>query len=210
MKAGARALRNSDYVDPQTKRQLLHEILRCWELASIVLLIVLPMLAQKGYATFEGVGILLVGKFGDTFEEKVNGILASLPANVVELSQEDLFSKKMGPLLIEQMRSAMSELRRHELLLLLIKRRPRGWKTEVQRYIGSVAKNSFYLSDVYRGLRSQYRYSYASAQTLKDIEYLIRMAATKHVTGNKAPGLKLINKFRNKITGGEIIPPREV
>lgn len=48
MKSGARALRNSDYVSPEIKRQLLREILNCWEQLSKVLFTILPVLAEQG------------------------------------------------------------------------------------------------------------------------------------------------------------------
>lgn len=208
MTAGARALRNSDYVDPEIKRQLLGEIMRCWEQVSKVLLILTPYLAERGYAAFDGYSYLLDGDFGETTEDRLYRILNEIPINVVNWFQEDLFSQKMGPLLIDQLTKDISAIRKHELILLLINQRPRGWKTQVQHYISSIAKNSFYLWDVYRALRAQYRYSYASSQTLNDIEYLIKTSAAKHFIGSKNPGIKLLNKFQNAIQN--VIPDREV
>lgn len=209
MKAGARALRNSDYVSPEIKRQLLREILNCWEQASKVLLVVLPILAEKGYAKFDGTAFILVGDYDKvTPEQRLPVILGSIPNNVVSWCEDDLFSQKMGPLLIDQLRNKqISSISKHELILLLIHQRPRDWVKQVEWYIASIAKNSFYLFDVYRTLRAQYRYSFASPQTLRDVERLIKMTATKHVTGDKKPGVKAINKA--KFTE-DVIPPREV
>jgi predicted MPP superfamily phosphohydrolase len=205
MRAGARALRNSDYVEPEIKRQLLSEIMYCWEQVSKVLLILMPMLAEKGYASFGGQVFLLTGDFGDTPEEKLFNILYEMPANVVNWFQNDLFSQKMGPLLIDHLGIEENSLSKHELILLLIKQRPREWKAQIHDYISSISRNSFYLWDVYRNLRAQYRYSHATAKTLYDIEYLIKMAAAKHITGSKTPGVKLINKIDD-----DALPPREV
>jgi len=204
MRAGARALRNSDYVDPETKRQLLSEIMRCWEQVSKVMLILTPILAERGYATFDGQAFLLDGDFGDTPETRLYRILNEMPINVVNWFQEDLFSQKMGPLLINHLTNDISEIRRHEIILMLINQRPRGWKTQAQHYISSIAKNSFYLWDVHRNLRAQYRFSYTSSRTLSDIEYLIKMALAKHLTGSKSPGVKLINKVQNAIPDREV------
>jgi hypothetical protein len=206
MKAGARALRNSDYADPDIKRQLLKKILRCWEQISKVLLILLPLLAERKEAVFDGVAIILFGPWGDTPEERFRSVLLELPNNIVFLCQDDLFSQKMGPLLIDQLVNEVDDLKKHELILLLIKQRPRGWKTQVQKYITSAHKNSFYLFDVYIRLRAQYRYSYASPRSLSDMEYLIKMAMAKHSTGVKSPGDKLIKKVPAK----EVLPEREV
>lgn len=204
--AGARALRNSDYVDPEVKRLLLSEILRCWEQTSRVLLVLLPILAEEGQATFDGAKFLVDGDFGDSLNKRIMGILVQIPNNVVRWSKDDLFSPKMGPLLLDHFNNESNELRRHELAILLIFQRPRGWATPIEKYIASVGKNSFYLLDIYQVLRGQYQYAYASRRTLGDIAHLIKMAGAKHVTGNKAPGPKLIKKV--KFSEG-VIPSRE-
>jgi hypothetical protein len=210
LRASSKALRNSDYVAPDTKRALLEEILKCWEQLTMVLLVILPILAEKGQAIFDGVAFVLDGNFGSTTKERLNGVLSEIPNNVVRWSKDDLHSQKMGPLLIDVFTKETIDLRKHELALLLIYQRPRSWNEIIQDYITSIHKNSFYLYDVYRALRTQYRYSYASNATLKEIEHLIRMAITKHVTGTKEPGVKLIQKTIPKLIGDSVIPPREV
>lgn len=206
MTASARALRNSDYVSPETKRALLQEILNAWEQASMVLLVLLPILAVEGRAAYDGINVLLVGDFGKTLKERAMRILTEIPRNVVCYSEYDLFSKKMGPLLFDRLEGReIGALVKHELVLLLIRQRPRDWNKHVQRYIASVSKNSFFLFDVYRTLRVEYQYSFTSFQSLKDIELLIRMAATKHVTGEKEPGKRAMKKVKFET---EIIPPR--
>ncbi len=210
LRAASKALRNSDYVVPASKRALLEEILKCWEQLTMVLLVVMPILADKGQATFDGASFVLDGDFGSTMKERVLKILMEIPGNVVKWSRDDLHSQKMGPLFLDVFSKEHIELRKHVLALLLISQRPRGWREAIQAYISSIPKNSFYLLDVYRTLRTQYRFRYVSNATLKDIEYLIRMTATKHVTGAKEPGVKLIKKIIDKLTGEPVIPEREV
>jgi len=209
MKAGARALRNSDYVSPEIKRQLLSEILNCWVQASKVLFVVLPILAEKGHALYDGAGFVLTADFGDTPKERFTRILCEIPYNVVTWCQDDLYSRKMGPLLIDLLGSKeIDEISKHELILLLIYKRPRDWNKLVQRYIADNKKNSYYLFNVYKNLLAEYQYGFASPQTLRDIEHLIKMSATKHVTGDKEPGIKSINKVMQ--VNKDLIPPREV
>lgn len=210
MKAGARALRNSDYVPPETKRELLAEILNCWEQASKVLLVLLPLLANEGYATYDGTGFILFGDFGAEPEERAQKILAETPVNVVSWCESDLFSKKMGTLLIDQLTNhKISDISKHELILLLIRNRPQNWRTQLQRYVASCGQNSFYLYDVHRILRDEYQYGYASPQTLRDMEHLIKMVITKHLTGRKDPGVNTIAKAI-KTMRGTLLPPRDV
>jgi hypothetical protein len=205
VKAAARALRNSDYADPDIKRQLLQEIMLSGEQLAKVLLVISPALAINEYANFEGASFLLNSDFGKTPDERWKRIIAAIPFNIVSWFKDDIFSQKMGPLLIERFLKDDNELRRHILILFLIYQRPRDWKTQVESYISNAAKNSFYLMDVYISLCTQYSYSYASSNTLHEIEYLIKMAAAKHSTGHKKPGVKLIKKVADSV-----LPNREV
>lgn len=210
LRAAAKALRNSDYVDPLVKRALLEEILRCWEQLTIVLLVLLPVLADKGYVVYDGAGFMLDGDFGPTVQDRIQKILSVIPMNVVKWSRDDLFSQRMGPLIVDVFTNEKGQLRKHELSLLLVTNRPRGWSSAIHSYIASIHKNSFYLLDINRALRNQYRYSYVTNATLKDIEGLIQMSLTKHLTGVRDPGIKLIAKTIPFISGEPVVPPREV
>lgn len=193
--AGARALRNSDYADPVVKRKLLQLIMQSIEQVSKVCFVLSPILAMRGHVTYEGTTFALVGPFGDSPEVIFKNVLSIIPSSIISRFQNDLFSRKMGPLLIDRLNDENTDLIKHSLVLLLIVQRPREWKTQVQSYIASVSKNSFYLMDVYRALRSQYRYSYASHKTLEDIKYLLKMIIVKHIYGVKEPGIKAISKI---------------
>lgn len=206
MRASSRALRNSDYVSPKVKRELLQEIMKCWTQASNILLILMPILAHLGRASFEGQGFVLRGQFGETPEERFKNILMAIPYNIVLMTQDDLFSQKMGPLLIDQFNSETEEFKRHILARLLIAQRPRGWGKHTEKYIESIPKNSFYLLDIFHALRDQYRFSYVSRSTLSEIGNLIKMAAAKHQFGSKSPGEKAIKK----ILGESVLPVRKI
>jgi hypothetical protein len=210
IRAASKALRKSDYVKPEIKRALLEEILKSWEQITMVLLVVIPILADKGEAKFEGANFVLEGNFGETAQQRAMSILLEIPGNVVKWSKDDLNSQKMGPLFLDVFANESIQIRKHELSLLLISQKPRGWRDSIQGYIADIHKNSFYLLDVYRALRAQYRYSFVSDKTLKDIEYLIKVSITKHVTGHKEPGVQLVKKTIPRLTGEPIIPIREV
>jgi hypothetical protein len=171
---------------------------------SRVIFAISPILAMRGHASFEGTNIHLRGDFGDTPEMRFNNILSNVPFNVVSLFQNDLFSRKMGPLLIDQLNKENTDLIKHSIILLLINQKPRDWKLQVQSYIASVPKNSFYLMDVYRALLCQYRYSFSSHQTIEDIKYLLKMIIIKHIHGVKDPGIKAIKKVSDDILPSRI------
>lgn len=205
MKAAARALRNSDFVKPDVKRELLKEIINGWKQLTKVLLPLVPLLAERGHASFDGMGFLLVGNFGENFEARLRSILMQIPNNVVSWYKEDLFSQKMGPLLLEYFENEEDEIKKHELLLLLIAQKPFGWKSLVEKYIKSKEKNSFYLHDVLSMLHFQYKYSYVDSKVLKDIKFLIKMSIAKH-SGSKKVSDKAVNKIPDSMLPERSIP----
>ena len=204
IKASSRALRNSDYVEPEIKKEMLTSILKGWEEISKVLLAMTPVLATKGEAAFEGASFALSGDFGDTFEERVNTIIQANPTNVVGFFKDDLFSAKIGPLLYEQFKNENNTMIKHQIALLLIFTRPREWKKHIEEYIVNIPKDSFYLYDSVNALRAKYRYDFLTDTELKETSYLIKMGLAKNHFGIKKPGIDKIVKISN-----DNLPKRE-
>lgn len=204
--ASSRALRNSDYVDPKIKQEMLSEIMRSWEQLSKVLFALAPIMASSGKANFDGAGFELDGgNWGDTFQEKLNKILQANPTNVVGFFKDDLFSSKIGPLIFKEFNEETSEIKKHHLALLIVFERPKGWKKQIESYIVSLSKNSFFLYDTVNALRAKYKYDFVVDGELKEIEYLIKMGLAKHHFGIKKPLLDKITKISNSS-----LPNREV
>ena len=99
-----------------------------------------PILANEGSITFKGVLINLSDKFSDSPSTRFNEILVNVPQNIVELLENDLYSRKMGPLLIDRLNNESSALIKHNLILFLIDQRPHEWRMHVENYIASVSK----------------------------------------------------------------------
>lgn len=212
MRAGAKALRNSDYVSTTAKTELLADILAVWERAATAILVIVPALAKEGVADFDDVRYVLDGTFGDNIENRFIGVLQVIPQNIVSYYQEDLFSHKMAPLLSDALRTEASKIRKHLLALVIIKNRPKKWSSAIKDYVTTLPKNSFYLLDVYKYLRTQYQYGYATDLELAEIETLIRMCAAKHFTGAKEPGAKMIENLKGKLTvdDKDPVPERKI
>jgi hypothetical protein len=196
IRASSRALRNSDYVEPEPKREILSEILRSWEQISNVLLALTPILAANGQAGFDGQNFNLRGDFGDTFEKRVNTLIQVNMTNVVGFFKEDIYSNKIAPLLFEQFGKETDVRKKHKIALLLIFTRPRKWKKEIENYIVSLQKNSFYLYDTYNALLSKYNYDFTTTEERNEISFLIKMCFAKHEFGSKKPGLHEIKKIQ--------------
>ena len=208
IQAAARALRNSDYASPEVKRELLSAILLGWEQASRVVLVILPTLSTDGNASFDGQAFQLEGAFSEDPAKVALMILKAIPQNVTEWFKDDIYSQKMSPLLLERIDNVDApDLSRHELALLIIQKRPRDWEKTIQRYVAGIRKDSYYLLDTYQALRHQYKYGFASRSVLREVEHLIKMAATKHITGAKDPGIKAISKVKFK---SNVVPERSV
>ena len=199
IKAGSRALRNSDYANPELKRDLLRIIMRSWEQLAKILFVISPILALSGSAEFDGTKFGLSGNFGETPEERFNAILINIPYNVHSWCQDDLYSRKMGSLIIDQLNYENSEMINHNLHLLIISQRPRDWENYIQKYIASNSKKSFYLMDTNSALQFQYKYSFASYRTLETIKDLIKMTIAKHQYGVKEPSKQHIKKISDSV-----------
>lgn len=196
IRASSRALRNSDYVKPETKREIFNEILRSWELISNVLLALTPILADKGLAGFDGHSFALRGNFGDTFETRLNRIIQVNMTNVVGFFKDDIYSSKIAPLLYEYFLSSKVPNTKHKIALLLVFCRPRQWRKHIQEYIVSLNKNSFYLYDIHNALLAKYSFEFITEEERREISLLAKMCYAKHEYGSKMPTSAELAKVR--------------
>jgi len=195
IKAASTALRNSDYSNPVLKKQLLIEIYNSWKQYAKVLFALSPIMALKGKASFQGAAFELYGDFGQNFEERLNRIVQVLPTNVVGYFQDDIYSPKIGPLFYDCFNEEKNELLKHHQALLIIFKRPNGWKNQIENYITTINKNSYYLYDTVNALRTKYRYDFTNQEELKSIKYLIKLGIAKHQYGGSKPSLSQILKI---------------
>ena len=203
-KGAGRALRNSDYVSPEAKAALLGEVMRSWMRVCQILAVVSPILADRRTATFEDIWFVLDRGFDqETHRQRWETIMTVICDNVVSWFQEDLFSKKMGPLFVNHMRENQGSLTAFLLLLVMIRQKPAGWEKEVERFIVSENKNSFYLSRVFDAVRSEFRLAFTSERNRQELRRLGAMAIAKHQTGAKHPNLALVKKAAEAIDKAE-------
>ncbi len=198
VRAGSRALRNSDYVNPSLKRDLFNALVSAWKIINKVVLVIAPALAQDGKAKIDGAGFKLVGDFGQNYEDRVQHIITVIPSNIIDWYKHDLFSKKMAPLVYEMLLNSDDSTIRHKIALLLLSERPKGWKEQIEQYIASVNKNSFFLLDIFLTLSHMYRYSYLDIQQINDVKFMIKKSLAKHIHGINNPGYKAVNQIPDK------------
>ncbi len=195
VRAGSTALRNSDYADLELKRELLREITSAWAVFSNILFNVAPRLATDENARFDNIRFVLNPVFGSTKEERLTKLFLSIPSIVASWGAEELYSQRLGPLISDGLKSSTeNELTRHQLMLLVILQRPKGWFEKVRGYIGNNKKDAFYLLDIWLALKAEYRFGYVSKVDLDSLSFLIKSIALKHQTGENNPGQKSIQK----------------
>lgn len=197
----SRALRNSDFVnDPELKNQIIDRILRSWHEINKVLIVISPLLAEKGDVSFEGARFFLNDDdFGyiDNLEIKRLAVLLAVPTNVVRFFKDDLYSKKMGPLLISAIENTTNPLVKHELILLIVAERPTGWRKIIDSYIVSLPKDSFYLSDILTAIKFNIEYYATELSDVGVLKLLARKCIAKHRYKKDNPNQKLINRVKD-------------
>jgi len=196
MCSSARALRNSDYASADIKKELLEAILRSWELVTKALMVITPVLCEKGVGDFEGTRFILVGPAVNMSPiQRFTTILNHIPNNIINWFADDLYSPKMGPLLFDRLQKTKHNIRSHYLALVLIEKRPHNWKPLIEAYIANEHKNSFYLYSIECALKNEHNLGFHSPTDLSNIVYLRKMVLTKHQTGIKRPSKKLLEKY---------------
>lgn len=196
--ATSRALRNSDFVDSNIKKELLDKITQSWNEINKLLIILSPLLADKGDIAFEGARFYLDEEDFDIEDpiKKKLAVLLAIPTNVVKFFKDDLFSNKIGPLIINKAENESNSLIKHELMLLIIAERPKNWHKAIDKYIISLDKNSFFLSDVLSTLSFYKEYAATEIEDKRIIDLFASKCRAKHLFKKNNPDMGLINKIR--------------
>lgn len=200
MKGAARALRNSDHVEPQAKVTLLEEVISCWIRVCQILVVLSPILAHQREVVFEGMGFVVDKRLDEKSPiKRWETIMSVIVDNIVDWFQDDIFSKKMGALLTKYNQSHGGSLGELMVLLVMVKQRPPNWEKEVERFIKQEQKNSFYLSKIFTSLRCELEYGFYTERNRLELRRLAAMSLAKHDIGVKNPNKKLIEKAANVI-----------
>ena len=164
------------------------------------------MLADNGSIAFEGANFYLdedFSKFTD-LAEKRKAVLLALPTNIVKIFKDDLYSAKMGPLLINKAENEINSLIKHELMILLVAEKPKNWRAVVDRYIVSLDKNSFFLSDMLYTINFNIDYKATEITDVQVLKLLAKKCRAKHILKNNNPGIGLINQLDKLKREGKI------
>lgn len=183
VRGAARTLRNSDYVDPDLRAELLSEVVLGWRRVTQVLALIAPVLGQKGHANYEGMGFYVKDLHSVAEQDRLSAIVSAIPSNIVNWFQEDIFSKKLGLLVLEFLEQDNDVLSKMLLRRIAILHAPDGWYSNLEKFMIREQKNSFYLHDTFSALRHQQKVGALS--NIKQYKQLSAIALAKHWSGQK-------------------------
>lgn len=202
IKAASRALRNSKYVDPDLKREMLRSIVKGWASMARVVFILAPTLAQRGQAAYDGIRLILGEGFDGPYEKKVKEILLVGPLNVVRYLKDDLSSGKIGPLVAALLAGNSADIQKHFLAHFLVRERPEGWYKAVSEYMNLLHRNSFYLWDISNAVDSELKLGFTTPEEEHQLKWLTEVVVAKHVEGPRKKGSKM-----ERLRPGQAISP---
>jgi len=195
VKGAARALRNSDHVDPKLKMALMEEVVCCWRRICQIIAVLSPLLVEHRRAYFEGIAFHLDESFdlAKTDEARFGQVLSAIPGNIALWYQDDIFSRKMGALFSRYTEAHRGTLNESLILLVMATQRSPGWEEEIDSFIERSKKNSFYLSQLFSRLFSELRTSITNERTRQQLRRLAAKAVAKH-QGSKHLSSKVIER----------------
>lgn len=199
IKSSSRALRNSEFIKPELKEELLEKISMAWKELMRALYLIAPVLAKNGFGGVGGARFKLTDDFPKEFNECLKSIIVEMPYNLSIWFKDDLFSDKLRMLFREYRSKEEDDTVKHILALMECTARPQGWKDSILKYISGLNKNSFYLGNLYTNLRSNYATMFLTTGEQRDTEYLIKACWAKHNTGSIMPGTGSVSKVSNDI-----------
>lgn len=198
-RSACRALRNCDYTDVEEKERLLDCLLVSTIKIGDIVFLLSGALAKNGYCGYGGQGFRLDGDFGKEFEVRLKQIIINIPYNITRWFKDDIFSDSLTVLFEERMISHPNSMARHLLALIISMECAPNFKSRMLKYIGGIGKKSFYLADLFSGLRTNYQYEYLTPSEQNNTAYLIKVCYSKHISGGTVPGVDAVNKVNNNI-----------
>lgn len=188
-----KVLRNSDQLDAIYKKKLLNEITQALKVFSNIIYLVSPLFAKQGYIQLPEYGFKLTEDF-ETLDEKecMIRIIASIPYNLTIMFKNDIFSSKLGPVYLSQIKEEQDKIKKHFLAALIVYKQPEGWYDTMLSYINSLGKESYYLGTIIELMTGVFYLGDLEESDKTKMKLLIKSAVYKAETGNMPPSLKAI------------------
>lgn len=203
VEGACRALRNSEYVESSLKQKLLNEIFESFKVLTNSLLHIVPLITEDKQASIEGANFILAEGFSEDSSERFMEVITCLPHNIEKWFADQLYSEKMGSLILKNLRNGDDSFNSHLLARIISSRKPDRWKPYMEDYLANVGKNSYYLHDILEKFTFECRYGFSSKYERNQLAWLAKFSLAKHHSGRARPSDKMIKKVsENFLTGG--------
>lgn len=196
----SKTLRNSDYIEPEKKVELLTAITNAWFDIIRVIYLMAPALAKDGVARYDGFSLKLTEgfeKLKDDPKRLLLAIIAAIPENLVLWYKDNIYSSKLAQLIFDKIASEGNSVIKHLLICIIIHEQPDSWNDVVRKYMSELDKHSFFFGDTLDTLKTMYANGVMSEANIAKTKDLILLGYTKLVSNDNRmhPGnMRHINK----------------
>ena len=202
----SKALRNSDYIEPEKKVALIKAITSSWLNIVKVITLMAPALSKEGRANYGNFRLALAEGF-EHYKDDPKGtlivIISSIPENLMRWYKDNIYSSKLSQLFFDTISRENNPVIRHLLISMVIYEQPDGWFDVVRNYLSMVGHNSYYFGDTITSLKFMYSIGVMSDSNLSRTRNLIKLGYTKMVSKDHKMHPELVNRVIN------VLPQRE-
>lgn len=199
----SKTMRNSDYIKPALKDDLFDAITNAWLNTIRVIYLMAPALAQQGVAGYDGFNLQLDETFdkdGDSVQDKLIQIIASIPLNILNWYKDNIYTAKLSQLLFNKISNSSGPVIKHILIGIVINEQPDGWAEVVQKYLTDVDRNSYYFGNAIEMLLSKWQFdSTMSDKNALQTKNLILASYAKLYSESNSFSLANIRMIRQSI-----------
>lgn len=178
----SKALRNSDYIEPEKKVALIKAITSSWLNIVKVITLMAPALSKEGRADYRGFSLALAEgfeNFKDDPKATLIKIISSIPENLMRWYKDNIYSTKLSQLFYDTISKETNPVIRHLLICMVIYEQPDGWFEVVKNYLNMVGYNSFYFGNTMSSMDFIYRVGVMSETNINRTRSLLMLGYTK-------------------------------
>lgn len=183
----SKAMRNSDYIDPELKEKLFDAITKAWLEMVRVIYLMAPALAKDGVAGYDGFSLQLDETFNFenvSDDQRLIAVIAAIPWNIVMWYKDDIYSSKLANMIYSKIANPINPIVRHLLIGITIIEQPDRWSDVVRKYLSDTDRNSFYYGDTLDMLSYKWKFGAMSEMNAGFTKKLLLAGVAKMYSGS--------------------------
>ena len=183
----SKAMRNSDYIEPELKEKLFDAITQAWLEIVRVIYLMAPALAKDGVAGYDGFSLQLDETFNFenvSDDQRLIAVIAAIPWNIVMWYKDDIYSTKLASMIYSKIANPINPIVRHLLIGISIIEQPDHWSDVVRKYLTDTDRNSFYFGDTLDMLSYKWKFGAMSEMNAGYTKKLLLAGVAKLYSGS--------------------------